>query len=58
MLIATELGGDPLLRRHVREQYKNFALVSTLPTEKGKVKINEEHPYHVGHIISLFVPDI
>ncbi|KAH8116918.1 transcription elongation factor SPT6 [Phellopilus nigrolimitatus] len=46
LIIASELGVDPLLRRHVREAFKNFAQVSVLPTERGKHKIDEYHAYH------------
>ncbi|KAI0636950.1 transcription elongation factor Spt6 [Trametes polyzona] len=45
MIIATELGKDPLLRQEIRNAFKNNALVSVSPTERGIAKIDENHPY-------------
>ncbi|SJL00593.1 uncharacterized protein ARMOST_03906 [Armillaria ostoyae] len=45
MIIATELGKDPLLRNHIRQAFKEDGQVSVLPTERGKTKIDEHHPY-------------
>jgi transcription elongation factor SPT6 len=47
MIIATELGKDPLLRQVVRQKFKSFARVSVQPTERGLNKIDEHHPYFV-----------
>ena len=47
MIIATELGKDPLLRQVVRQKFKTFARVSVQPTERGLNKIDEHHPYFV-----------
>ncbi|EJD02347.1 transcription elongation factor SPT6 [Fomitiporia mediterranea MF3/22] len=47
MIIATELGIDPLLRRHVRDTFKNHAQISILPTDRGKTKIDDHHVYYV-----------
>ena len=47
MIIATELGKDPLLRQEVRQRFKRFARVSVQPTERGLNKIDEHHPYFV-----------
>jgi transcription elongation factor SPT6 len=47
MIIATELGKDPLLRQMVRQKFKSFARVSVQPTERGLNKIDEHHPYFV-----------
>lgn len=49
MILATELGKDPLLRQEMRNVFKNDALVSVLPTERGMSKIDEQHPYFVCH---------
>lgn len=49
MIIATELGKDPLLRQKIRETFKNDAVVSVLPTERGVAKIDEFHPFFVGN---------
>ncbi|KIY72184.1 hypothetical protein CYLTODRAFT_63573 [Cylindrobasidium torrendii FP15055 ss-10] len=43
-ILVTELAKDPLLRKAVREEFKAHAVVSVSPTEKGKVKIDENHP--------------
>ncbi|QRV99986.1 transcription elongation factor SPT6 [Ceratobasidium sp. AG-Ba] len=43
MIIATELGRDPRLRESIRMQFKEQALLSCEPTEKGKTKIDEAH---------------
>lgn len=48
MIIATELGYDPLLREYVRDQFKLHAQVSCVPTDKGKIKIDQFHPYYVS----------
>ncbi|TBU50800.1 transcription elongation factor SPT6 [Dichomitus squalens] len=45
MIIATELGKDPLLRQEIRTTFKGNALISVLPTERGVAKIDEHHPY-------------
>lgn len=50
MIIATELGKDPLLRQEIRNAFKRSALVSVLPTERGVSKIDEHHPYYVRTI--------
>ena len=47
MIIATELGKDPLLRQEIRNIFKANAQVSVLPTERGISKIDEHHPYFV-----------
>lgn len=45
MILATELGKDPLLRQAMRDLFKTDALISVLPTERGMAKIDEHHPY-------------
>ncbi|KAI0374913.1 transcription elongation factor Spt6 [Pilatotrama ljubarskyi] len=45
MIIATELGKDPLLRQETRNIFKANALISVTPTERGISKIDELHPY-------------
>lgn len=47
LIVATELGKDPLLRQEMRNIFKSEALVSVLPTERGVNKIDEHHPYFV-----------
>lgn len=50
LIIATELGADPLLRKHVRKVFKEHAVVSVLPTDRGKVRIDEYNKYYVSMI--------
>ncbi len=56
MIIATELGKDPLLRNHIRQAFKEDGQVSVLPTERGKTKIDEHHPYFVGIFFLVQTP--
>jgi transcription elongation factor SPT6 len=46
LIISTELGKDPLLRREIRKLFQQEALVTVLPTEKGISKIDETHFYN------------
>ena len=39
MLLATELGVDPILRKFVRDQFRMGAVVSCRPTDKGRNSI-------------------
>jgi transcription elongation factor SPT6 len=39
MILATELGRDPILRHEIRHLYQKEALISCLPTEKGISKL-------------------
>jgi transcription elongation factor SPT6 len=48
MLLATELGKDPLLRKDIRQRFKLDGVVTVSPTEKGISKIDEHHPYNVS----------
>ncbi|KAI6132188.1 SH2 domain-containing protein [Pisolithus croceorrhizus] len=45
MILATELGKDPLLRQTIRDLFKVEAQISVQPTERGVNKIDEHHPY-------------
>ncbi|KAJ6630875.1 transcription elongation factor SPT6 [Mycena sp. CBHHK59/15] len=45
MIIATELGKDPLLRDHMRKLFKEEARCSVEPTERGISKIDEHNRY-------------
>jgi transcription elongation factor SPT6 len=56
MILATELGKDPLLRQEVRALFKNQALVSCVPTERGIVKINEFSPWFVRALLRSHIP--
>ncbi|KAF9075222.1 transcription elongation factor SPT6 [Rhodocollybia butyracea] len=46
MIVATELGKDPLLRDNMRQLFRKHALVSVHPTERGIAKIDEQHVYY------------
>ena len=48
MVIATELGKDPLLRQAIRDAFKTDALISVTPTERGVAKIDEHNQYYVS----------
>jgi transcription elongation factor SPT6 len=52
MILATELGKDPLLRQAMRDLFKTDALISVLPTERGMAKIDEHHPYFVSTVVT------
>ena len=56
MILATELGKDPLLRQEMRNCFKLDALVSVSPTERGVSKIDEHHKYFVRQIAIVFTP--
>jgi DhnA family fructose-bisphosphate aldolase class Ia len=38
MIMATELGKDPLLRKKIRELFRREGRISVLPTDKGMIK--------------------
>ena len=48
MILATELGKDPLLRSQMRKLFREEAHVTVEPTERGITKIDENHPYFVS----------
>jgi transcription elongation factor SPT6 len=50
LIMATELGKDPLLRDHVRKLFKEEARVSVDPTEHGMLKIHESHQFYARKI--------
>ncbi|KIO20227.1 hypothetical protein M407DRAFT_30136 [Tulasnella calospora MUT 4182] len=45
LIIATEIGKDPVLRQRIRTLFEGSAVISCLPTERGNEKIDEFHPY-------------
>ena len=47
MILATELGKDPLLRQEIRAVFKTAAQVSVVPTERGAVKVKDDEPFYV-----------
>jgi transcription elongation factor SPT6 len=46
-IAVTEIAKEPLLRKEIRRLFKQAAVVSVKPTEKGITKIDEMHPYYV-----------
>lgn len=48
LILATELGRDPLLRNAIRKAFKDEGVISVEPTERGVGKILETHPYFVS----------
>lgn len=58
MILATELGKDPLLRQEMRNRFKAEALVSVQPTERGIAKIDEHHKYFVSPFFTVASPPI
>lgn len=51
-IISTDIGRDPLLKKHVRELFRNHGVVTVTPTESGMYKINELHPYFAFKYLS------
>ena len=47
MILATELGKDPILRQEMRNVFKAAAQVSAVPTERGLHKIPADNPFYV-----------
>ncbi|KAH8833649.1 transcription elongation factor Spt6 [Flagelloscypha sp. PMI_526] len=47
MILATELGRDPLLRNYIRKLFRDNAVVTVEPTDRGMGKILETHPFFV-----------
>lgn len=44
-LASHEVGKEPMLKREIRKLYRDFAHMTVKPTERGQIKIDEEHPY-------------
>jgi len=53
MIQSTELGKDPLLRNQMRKIFQEEGRISVEPTERGLVKINENHRYFVRTTVLL-----
>eukprot|EP00158_Paraphelidium_tribonemae_P009953 Partr_v1_DN29013_c0_g1_i1_m58653 putative Transcription elongation factor len=45
MMISRDLTADPRVRAETRQFIRSIAHVSVSPTEKGKLEIDESHPY-------------
>ena len=55
LILATELGKDPLLRSAIRKRFRDDAMVSVEPTERGVSKIDDHHPYYVRLLSSILM---
>jgi transcription elongation factor SPT6 len=55
MILSTELGKDPLLRSQIRRLFREEALITVEPKERGITKIDENHPYFVGLDFSVLL---
>ena len=51
LILSTELGMDPLLRKFVREQFRFNALLSCVPTERGRGIISQTSLEYVRFMI-------
>ncbi|PWZ02826.1 transcription elongation factor SPT6 [Testicularia cyperi] len=45
MLLCQEIGKDPVLKREIRQLFKDSAEISIEPTERGMTVIDDGHPY-------------
>ncbi|KAN0066079.1 Transcription elongation factor spt6 [Thecaphora frezii] len=45
LLLVQEIGKDPLLKREIRQLFKDAAEINIEPTERGMTKIDDQHPY-------------
>ncbi|TIA79740.1 hypothetical protein E3P98_03101 [Wallemia ichthyophaga] len=46
LILVTDLGRDPLIKKHVRDRLTSEGVVSVHPTEKGLNKVDDQHPYN------------
>lgn len=46
-MVAMQLSREPLVRRVLRQKYRNQANISVRPTKKGRKEIDENHPVYV-----------
>ena len=45
MLLSQEIGKDPILKREIRQLFKDAAEINIEPTERGMTVIDDQHPY-------------
>ncbi|KAJ9476993.1 Transcription elongation factor SPT6 [Pseudozyma hubeiensis] len=45
MMLSQEIGKDPILKREMRQLFKDAAEINIEPTERGMTVIDEQHPY-------------
>lgn len=55
MVLAQEIGSDPLVRKAIRRDWESRAVVNVKPTEKGFTVIDDLHPMHVSSYATLQV---
>lgn len=53
MILVTELGHEPLLRKEARRFFKDFAVVNVAATKAGEAKIDALNPYYVRSSVRL-----
>ena len=53
MILVHEISRDPMLKKEARRFFKDYGVVTVVPTEKGVAKIDDMHPYNVS--LSLLV---
>jgi transcription elongation factor SPT6 len=49
-IIAQDIAVQPELLAFIRRVYNKDAVVNVVPTEKGKLEIEQHHPYYVFFI--------
>ncbi|KAI8458497.1 SH2 domain-containing protein [Phakopsora pachyrhizi] len=52
LIVSTDIGRDPVLKKHMRELFQRHGVVTVTPTEAGLLKINELHPYFAFKYLS------
>lgn len=45
MMLSQEIGKDPILKREMRQLFKDAAEINIEPTERGMTVIDDQHPY-------------
>ncbi len=45
MMLSQEIGKDPILKREIRQLFKDAAEINIEPTERGMTVIDDQHPY-------------
>ncbi|KAH9808979.1 SH2 domain-containing protein [Melampsora americana] len=46
LIVSTDIGRDPMLKKHVRQLFRQHGVVTVTPTDAGMSKITELHPYY------------
>ncbi len=54
-MLISEFGKDPVLRDQFRSKFRVYGRVSTMPTDRGKVKIDQYHIYYVSGGLSMIL---